>query len=42
MEKSALKKLIREHGIAKGLKTQEDVSELLKDLHSSLLEDMLH
>ena len=42
MKKSELKKLIQQHGLTKGLKTQEDVSELLKDLHSSLLEDMLH
>ncbi|WP_299008759.1 hypothetical protein [uncultured Tenacibaculum sp.] len=42
MKKSELKKLISEHGLTEGLKTQEDVSELLKDLHSSLLESMLH
>lgn len=37
-----IKKMIRESGILQELKTQEDVSKLLKDLHSDLLEAMLH
>ena len=35
------KKIIEESGVLKELKTQEDVSRLLKDLHSDLLESML-
>ncbi|WP_454059228.1 IS256 family transposase [Elizabethkingia ursingii] len=35
------KKIIEESGVLKELKTQEDVSRLLKDLHSDLLELML-
>ncbi|AKH95400.1 hypothetical protein M876_12570 [Elizabethkingia anophelis FMS-007] len=31
------KKIIEESGVLKELKTQEDVSRLLKDLHSDLL-----
>lgn len=42
MKKSDLKKLIKEHNLTKDLHTQQDVSDLLKDLHTSLLEDMLH
>ena len=41
MEKN-LKQIIQESGVLKGLKTQEDVSKLLKELHSDLLEAMLH
>ena len=42
MKKSDLKKLIKDHNLTDGLHTQQDVSDLLKDLHTSLLEDMLH
>ncbi|WP_372483357.1 hypothetical protein AB9J70_07360 [Elizabethkingia anophelis] len=35
------KKIIEESSVLKELKTQEDVSRLLKDLHSNLLESML-
>ncbi|MYY27420.1 transposase, partial [Elizabethkingia anophelis] len=35
------KKIIEESSVLKELKTQEDVSRLLKDLHSDLLESML-
>ena len=34
-------KLIQENGLLEGLKTQEDLSKLLKELHSELLEAML-
>jgi transposase-like protein len=37
-----LKKIIQESGVLTELKTQEDVSKLLKELHSDLLEAMLH
>ena len=40
--KREFKKIIEESGVLEGLKTQEDVSRLLKDLHSDLLEAMLH
>lgn len=40
--KREFKKIIEESGVLKGLKTQEDVSSLLKDLHSDLLEAMLY
>ena len=40
--KREIKKIIEESGVLKGLKTQEDVSNLLKELHSDLLEAMLH
>jgi len=40
--KRDFKKIIEESGVLEGLKTQEDVSRLLKDLHSDLLEAMLH
>lgn len=36
-----LKKIIQESGVLNALKTQEDVSNLLKELHSDLLEAML-
>ncbi|NDW18360.1 IS256 family transposase [Dysgonomonas sp. 216] len=36
-----LKKIIKESGVLNELKTQEDVSNLLKELHSDLLEAML-
>jgi transposase-like protein len=36
-----LKKIIQESGVLNDLKTQEDVSKLLKELHSDLLEAML-
>lgn len=39
--KKEFKKIIEESGVLKGLKTQEDVSRLLKDLHSDLIETML-
>lgn len=39
--KREFKKIIEESGVLEGLKTQEDVSNLLKDLHSDLLETML-
>lgn len=39
--KREFKKIIEESGVLEGLKTQEDVSNLLKDLHSDLLEAML-
>lgn len=42
MKKSDLKKIIKEHNLTNGLHTQQDVSDLLKDLHTILLEDMLH
>lgn len=34
-------KLIKDHGLLDGLKTQEDLSKLLKELHCELLEAML-
>ncbi len=39
--KREFKKIIEESGVLEGLKTQEDVSNLLKDLHSDLLKTML-
>lgn len=39
--KKEFKKIIEESGVLEGLKTQEDVSRLLKDLHSDLIETML-
>lgn len=39
--KKEFKKIIEESGVLVGLKTQEDVSRLLKDLHSDLIETML-
>lgn len=35
-------KLIKDQGLLEGLKTQEDLSKLLKELHSDLIEAMLH
>ncbi|MDD4754054.1 MAG: IS256 family transposase [Desulfitobacteriaceae bacterium] len=40
--KRDIKTIIKESGVLEGLKTQEDVSNLLKELHSDLLEAMLH
>ncbi|MDD2246798.1 MAG: hypothetical protein PHI70_04555 [Proteiniphilum sp.] len=42
MMKRDIKTIIKESGVLEGLKTQEDVSNLLKELHSDLLEAMLH
>lgn len=40
--KTSVGKLIKERGFLEGVKTQEDLSKLLKELHSDLLEAMLH
>ena len=39
--KTSVGKLIKERGFLEGVKTQEDLSKLLKELHSDLLEAML-
>lgn len=39
--KKEFKKIIEESGFLEGLKTQEDVNRLFKDLHSDLIETML-
>ncbi|HJD87668.1 MAG TPA: IS256 family transposase [Empedobacter falsenii] len=40
--KKSVGKMIKDHGLLEGVKTQEDLSKLLKELHSELLEAMLH
>lgn len=40
--KTPVGKLIKDQGLLEGLKTQEDLSKLLKELHSDLIEAMLH
>ncbi|WP_410503961.1 hypothetical protein [Flavobacterium sp. I3-2] len=40
--KTLLGKIIKDQGLLEGLKTQEDLSKLLKELHSDLIEAMLH
>ena len=40
--KTSVGKLIKERGFLEGVKTHEDLSKLLKELHSDLLEAMLH
>ncbi|CAM3400577.1 transposase [Empedobacter stercoris] len=39
--KKSVAQIIQEQGYLEGIKTQEDLSELLKELHSDLLEAML-
>lgn len=40
--KTPIGKIIKDQGLLEGLKTQEDLSKLLKELHSDLIEAMLH
>ncbi|MFV0197908.1 transposase [Empedobacter falsenii] len=40
--KKSVGKMIKDQGLLEGVKTQEDLSKLLKELHSELLEAMLH
>ncbi|WP_317171492.1 transposase [Flavobacterium sp. I3-2] len=40
--KSPVGKIIKDQGLLEGLKIQEDLSKLLKELHSDLIEAMLH